>query len=73
MTPPRGLTALHLRQGHPDFLDLSWHLPHVALRREQPALALLRSADAPLPAVEADARAEAAGVPAMDVPASPAK
>ncbi|PTL84976.1 DUF4032 domain-containing protein [Vitiosangium sp. GDMCC 1.1324] len=27
MTPPRGLTALHLRQGHPDFLDLPWHLP----------------------------------------------
>ncbi|QRK10767.1 DUF4032 domain-containing protein [Archangium violaceum] len=27
MTPSRGLTALHLRQGHPDFLDLPWHLP----------------------------------------------
>jgi hypothetical protein len=27
MTAPRGLTALHLRQGHPDFLDLPWHLP----------------------------------------------
>jgi hypothetical protein len=27
MTPPRGLNALHLRQGHPDFLDLPWHLP----------------------------------------------
>ncbi|MFY0526930.1 hypothetical protein ACN28I_28600 [Archangium gephyra] len=27
MTPPRGLNALHLHQGHPDFLDLPWHLP----------------------------------------------
>ena len=27
MTPPLGLNALHLRQGHPDFLDLPWHLP----------------------------------------------
>ncbi len=27
MTPSRGLTALHLRQGHPDFLDLPWHVP----------------------------------------------
>ena len=27
MTASRGLTALHLRQGHPDFLDLPWHLP----------------------------------------------
>ncbi|MCY1073014.1 DUF4032 domain-containing protein [Archangium lansingense] len=27
MTPPRGLNALHLHQGHPDFLDLPWYLP----------------------------------------------
>ncbi|QRN97179.1 DUF4032 domain-containing protein [Archangium violaceum] len=27
MTSSHGLTALHLRQGHPDFLDLPWHLP----------------------------------------------
>lgn len=27
MTPPRGLNALHLRPGHPDFLALPWHLP----------------------------------------------
>jgi hypothetical protein len=27
MTASRGLNALHLRQGHPDFLDLPWHLP----------------------------------------------
>ncbi|HEX5754137.1 MAG TPA: DUF4032 domain-containing protein [Archangium sp.] len=27
MTPLRGLNALHLHQGHPDFLDLPWHLP----------------------------------------------
>jgi hypothetical protein len=27
MTPPRGLHSLHLHQGHPDFLDLPWHLP----------------------------------------------
>ncbi len=29
MTAPRALNALHLRQGHPDFLDLPWHLPLV--------------------------------------------
>ncbi|HEX8821496.1 MAG TPA: DUF4032 domain-containing protein [Archangium sp.] len=27
MTSARGLNALHLRQGHPDFLDLPWNLP----------------------------------------------
>lgn len=27
MTSSRGLNSLHLRQGHPDFLDLPWHLP----------------------------------------------
>ena len=27
MTPSRALNAIHLRQGHPDFLDLPWHLP----------------------------------------------
>jgi tRNA A-37 threonylcarbamoyl transferase component Bud32 len=27
MQSSRGLTSLHLRQGHPDFLDLPWHLP----------------------------------------------
>jgi tRNA A-37 threonylcarbamoyl transferase component Bud32 len=27
MQTARGLTSLHLRQGHPDFLDLPWHLP----------------------------------------------
>jgi hypothetical protein len=25
--PPTGLTAIQIRQGHPDFLDLPWHLP----------------------------------------------
>jgi hypothetical protein len=27
MTSSRALNAIHLRQGHPDFLDLPWHLP----------------------------------------------
>lgn len=25
--PPTGLTSIQIRQGHPDFLDLPWHLP----------------------------------------------
>src|SRR5262245_51055145 len=27
MTEPLGLMAIHVRPGHPDFLDLPWHLP----------------------------------------------
>ncbi|ATB30087.1 DUF4032 domain-containing protein [Melittangium boletus] len=27
MNPARALNAIHLRQGHPDFLDLPWQLP----------------------------------------------
>jgi hypothetical protein len=34
MTPARVLNAIHLRQGHPDFLDLPWHLPLEAWSRE---------------------------------------
>nr|WP_245815086.1 DUF4032 domain-containing protein [Cystobacter ferrugineus] len=34
MTPARALNAIHLRQGHPDFLDLPWHLPLEAWTRE---------------------------------------
>ncbi|MDY7225646.1 DUF4032 domain-containing protein [Hyalangium rubrum] len=25
--PPTGLTSIQIRQGHPDFLDMPWHLP----------------------------------------------
>ncbi|WNG13390.1 DUF4032 domain-containing protein [Cystobacter fuscus] len=34
MTHARALNAIHLRQGHPDFLDLPWHLPLEAWNRE---------------------------------------
>lgn len=27
MSEPAGLIGIHVRQGHPDFLDLPWHLP----------------------------------------------
>lgn len=34
MNAPRALHAIHLRQGHPDFLDLPWHLPLEQWSRE---------------------------------------
>jgi hypothetical protein len=34
MSEPAGLIGIHVRQGHPDFLDLPWHLPLARWREE---------------------------------------
>ena len=38
MSPPRGLNALHIRPGHPDFLELPWHLPLAEWKGQCPRL-----------------------------------